>query len=203
MDTLRAPNIEWSVAAAVMPGETASGDQCWAHANGSEVRFAVIDGLGHGPEAASASSVAISTLEKHCDAPLVEQITLCHRSLRGTRGVTMSLAAFSTDQARLTWIGIGNVEAFLMHPTRGLPHDRLLLRSGVVGAHLPTLRAAELPVSQGDMLVMVTDGVTCDRLFPIGFDDPLTVTANRAMASAAKGTDDALVLVARYRGVVR
>ncbi|HVC01748.1 MAG TPA: SpoIIE family protein phosphatase [Steroidobacteraceae bacterium] len=199
---MKLPSLEWSVSAATMPGETESGDKYWVRAGANNVRFAVIDGLGHGREAAAASTVAISTLEKHADAPIIEQIQLCHDSLRETRGVAMSLASLDTDRARLTWIGIGNVDALLLHKFGGRPHDKLLLRSGVVGAHLPTLRTAELQVSPGDLMIMLTDGVMSDRLCSISFDGQLSATSNAIMASAVKGSDDALVLVARYRGVV-
>jgi len=42
------------------PGETVSGDAYAVHWVGDACRIAVIDGLGHGPEAAKASASAIS-----------------------------------------------------------------------------------------------------------------------------------------------
>ena len=197
---MKAAGIEWSTAAATMPGETESGDRYWASAVANGMMFAVMDGLGHGREAAAASDIAIATLERHVGDPLIELLRRCHESLRGTRGVAMSLAVFDTENAILTWIGVGNVEGTLLRRGAGLPSNKLLLRNGVVGIHLPILRAGELTVQFGDILTMVTDGVTAESPLRVSMDGQIESMADGILASACKGTDDALVLVARYRG---
>jgi len=197
---MKAAGIEWSTAAATMPGETESGDRYWAGAVANGMMFAVIDGLGHGRAAAAASDIAIATLERHVGDPLIELLRRCHESLRGTRGVAMSLAVFNTENAMLTWIGVGNVEGTLLRRGAGLSSDKLLLRSGVVGIHLPILRAGELAVQSGDILTMATDGVTADGPLRFALNGRIESMADGILASACKGTDDALVLVARYRG---
>jgi phosphoserine phosphatase RsbX len=100
----------------------------------------------------------------------------------------------------LTWIGVGNVEGALLRRDAELPSHKLLLRNGVVGIQLPTLRAGELAVQSGDILAMATDGVTTERPLRISMDGRIQSMADGILASACKGTDDALVLVARYRG---
>jgi serine/threonine protein phosphatase PrpC len=197
---VKAAGLEWSTAAATMPGETESGDRYWAGAVANGMMFAVMDGLGHGRAAAAASDIAIATLERHAGDPLIELVRRCHESLRGTRGVAMSLAVFNTQDARLTWIGVGNVEGTLLRRDTALPCDRLLLRNGVVGIHLPILRAGELAVRSGDILTMVTDGVSAEGPLRVSMDGRIESMADGILASACKGTDDALVLVARYRG---
>jgi len=197
---VKAAGFEWSTAAATMPGETESGDRYWTGSGSSGMMFAVIDGLGHGAAAAEASALAIATLEQHVGDPLIEVLRHCHQSLRGTRGVAMSLAAFNSENAMLTWIGVGNVESALLHRDPEHPCDILLLRNGVVGSHLPTLRAEELPVRPGDILTMATDGVGVKHLVRVATDGRIESMADEILASAWKGTDDALILVARYRG---
>ena len=197
---MKASGLEWSTAAATMPGETESGDRYWAGAVANGMMFAVIDGLGHGRAAAAVSAIAIATLERHVGDPLIELLRRCHDALRGTRGVAMSLAVFNTEDAMLTWIGVGNVEGTLLRRDTGLPSDKLLLRNGVVGIHLPTLRAGELAVQSGDILTMVTDGVTAESSLGVSMDGHIESMADGILAGACKGTDDALVLVARYRG---
>ena len=197
---MKAPDLEWSIATATMPGETESGDRYWAGVVSNGMVFAVIDGLGHGPAAAAAAGIAIATLDQHIGDPVTQLLHHCHEALRGSRGVTMSLAAFNTEDAMLTWIGIGNVECALLHRDAGLPCDRLLLRNGVVGVRSPALRAEELPVRPGDILTMATDGVTAERAICISMQGRLEAMADRILADGSKGTDDALVLVARYRG---
>src|SRR5260370_32303211 len=166
---MKAASLEWSIAAATMPGETESGDRYWAGAVSNGMVFSVIDGLGHGPAAASASDLAIATLEQHVGVPVTELLHHCHKALRGSRGVTMSLAAFNTEKAMLTWIGVANVECALLHRDARLPCDKLFLRIGAVGLRSPTFRARELPVRHGDILTMATDGVTAERALFVSF----------------------------------
>lgn len=112
----------------------------------------------------------------------------------------MSLAKFNTEDSILTWIGVGNVEGALLHLEPKLPYDKLLLRNGVVGSHMPMLRAEELLVRPGDILTMVTDGVTAEHPMRVAMDAKVESLAEGILASAYKGNDDALVLVARFRG---
>jgi len=197
---VKTAGLEWSSAAATMPGEAESGDRCWAAAVANGMMFAVIDGLGHGRAAAAVADIAIATLEQHAGDPLIQLLRRCHESLRGTRGVAMSLALFNTEDAMLTWIGVGNVEGTLLRRDAGLPSGKLLLRSGVVGIRLPVLREGELAVKPGDILTMVTDGVSDERPLRVSMDGRVESMAHGILASGCKGTDDALVLVARYRG---
>jgi negative regulator of sigma-B (phosphoserine phosphatase) len=197
---MKAADLEWSIAAATMPGETESGDRYWAGVVSNGMVFAVIDGLGHGPAAAAAAGIAIATLEQHVGAPVTQLLHHCHEALRGSRGVTMSLAAFNTADAMLTWTGVGNVECALLHRDAGLSYDKLLLRNGVVGVSSPSLRAEDLPIRPGDVLTMATDGVTAERALYVSMHGRPEAMAGEILANGCKGTDDALVLVARYRG---
>jgi phosphoserine phosphatase RsbX len=198
---MKTADVEWSTAAAPMPGETVSGDRYWAGAASNGMLFAVMDGLGHGREAAAASDIAIATLDRFAGNPLIELLSRCHEALRGTRGVTMSLAEFDTENALLSWMGVGNVEASVLHRGAGLPCDKLLLRNGVVGNQLPPLRTATQALRPGDILMMATDGVAAEDAAGVSIDGDLEAMANGILARGGKGTDDALVLVARYRGV--
>jgi negative regulator of sigma-B (phosphoserine phosphatase) len=197
---MNAAGLEWSIAAATMPGETVSGDRHWAGPVANGMVFAVIDGLGHGRAAAAAAKIAVAMLQQYAGDPLIELLHRCHESLRATRGVAMSLAQLNTEDSVLTWIGVGNVEGALLHLKPELPCDKLLLRNGVVGSHLPTLRAEELVIRPGDILTMVTDGVTTEHPMRVAMDAKIESVADGILASAYKGNDDALVLVARYRG---
>jgi phosphoserine phosphatase RsbX len=197
---MKAAGVEWSTAAATMPGETVSGDRHWAGPVSNGMIFAVIDGLGHGAAAAAASKIAVAILQQFAGDPLIELLHRCHDSLRATRGVAMSLAKVNTEHSVLTWIGVGNVEGALLHRKPELACDKLMLRNGVVGSHLPTLRAEELPIRPGDILTMVTDGVTTEHPMRVAMDAKIESVAEGILASARKGNDDALVLVARYRG---
>jgi hypothetical protein len=127
----------------------------------------------------------------------------CHQSLTGSRGAVISVAAFSAAMETMTWLGVGNVDGLLLRAEAAATPSRelLLLRGGVVGVHLPALTAAIVPVVPGDTLIFATDGVRSEFLDQIRAhrDAPQTL-AGRILERFGRGTDDALVLVARYLG---
>jgi len=57
-----------------------------------------------------------------------------------------------------------------------------------------------LPVSPGDTLILATDGVRGGYLDLVAVSDPPQQLADQLLAEYGRGTDDALVLVARYLG---
>lgn len=196
----RLPFLEWGIAARPMPGETESGDQYLVHPLPGGVLLAVVDGLGHGPEAAAAARDAITTLQGHAQEPLIPLIKRCHEALRQTNGVVMSLAVLDSEHNALTWLGVGNVEGLLVRgdvlarPAR----DDVLQRGGVVGYQLPPLQTSVRAVSPGDTLIFATDGIRSRFADGLDLDQPPQQIADLVLASHAKAIDDALVLVVRF-----
>jgi phosphoserine phosphatase RsbX len=193
-------SLTYGVAFAPIPGEEVCGDQHLVMPTARGHLVAVADGLGHGPEAAAAAERAIDVLRRHADEPVLALVQRCHENLRRTRGAAMSVATLDAQDARLEWIGVGNVEARLLRalPATEATDEVLLLRGGVVGYELPPLRCAAFPLLPGDTLVMATDGV--DPRYSDGLErrsEPQPL-ADGLLAEHGRQTDDALVLVARY-----
>jgi negative regulator of sigma-B (phosphoserine phosphatase) len=193
--------IETAVAEAALPGEAESGDLHLVAAHDGGVLVAAIDGLGHGSEAAEAARKARSALERDPGADLTDLFVTAHSVLARSRGVVMSLASFSPNGS-LTWLGVGNVEGTLVRgderPVRRA--DSILLLGGVVGFQLPPLRPSTMLVQPGDLLILATDGIVAGYLPEL---DPVAgpkALADRILSEYRRGTDDALVLVARYLG---
>jgi phosphoserine phosphatase RsbX len=203
MEKMRVSDAEHGVAKTALPGEGQSGDHHLICSRRDGILVAAVDGLGHGDNAAAAAKAAVSILEKHADEPIITLMRLCDEELRSTRGVVMSLASIDVPHGMMTWLGVGNVQGVLMRAgaqTRnGL--EVLMLRGGVVGAQLPPLQAAVLPVSPGDTLVFATDGVR-DQFMQslLGMESPQRA-ADRILERYYTGNDDALVLVVRLPGV--
>ncbi len=196
---MNTPLIEWGVASLTMPGQSQSGDRHLVQPYINGLLVAVVDGLGHGEQAAAAADLAVTTLIKHAHEPVIALVKRCHDALRETRGVVMSLASFNELDRVLTWMGIGNVEGLVLH-AGGSPHSRheyLLLRGGVVGGQLPSLLASIMPLMQGDTLVFTTDGIRGGFAKDLSASDPPQGMADRIRAKYSKGSDDALVFVAR------
>ena len=202
MEELVNSGIEIGVAGAALTGQATCGDKYVYEMFAGGVLLALVDGIGHGTEAAAAAEAACTILKKHAGDPVTALAERCHNCLRDTRGVVMSLAAFDLEDNLLSWLGVGNVLGILWRS--GLPIDAmgelLLLRPGVVGSHLPRLRPSILRVAPGDTLVLATDGVEAGFAESIpSIEAPLRI-AQAILDSYNKGIDDALVLVARYQG---
>lgn len=194
--------MEWGVASRAHKGQTESADRHLIRIEPAYALVAAVDGLGHGEEAASAAITAIQTLENASDRSIIALFNRCHERLLPTRGVVMSVAIFDTVENTMTWVGIGNVEGFLLrgHPDASPRYESLLLRNGVVGARMPFIHAAIVPVTQGDTLIFATDGIRSDFGKAVLAEQHPQQVADRIMSQSHKGTDDALALVVRYRG---
>jgi negative regulator of sigma-B (phosphoserine phosphatase) len=196
--------IEWAVAARPLAGELESGDLHVVEPFPGGVLVAVIDALGHGRDAASVARLAAATLHAYAPESVETLIQRCHRDLRSTRGVVMSLASFNARSATLTWVGVGNVDGYLVRAdlTATRRREAIVAGGGVVGFQIPTLRPATIAVTPGDTLVLATDGIAGN--FIEGHRRaPSHEVANDILARYGKRTDDALVLVARYEGAAR
>ncbi|MGH9868504.1 MAG: SpoIIE family protein phosphatase [Candidatus Polarisedimenticolia bacterium] len=203
METVGNAMLEWGLASLALAPELESGDLhvVRSFADGSLV--AVVDGLGHGPEAAAAARRCATLLVQHAERPLEQLVTRCHEGLRGTRGVSLAAASFDAKGSTMSWLGVGNVSAILVPAARDHALRRcefMLQRNGVVGLRLPNLIASTLPVQTGDTLILATDGIRQDFSMDVNPADRPQQLADRVLARHIKTTDDALVLVVRYRG---
>lgn len=193
--------IDWAVAGQTLAGQKESGDQHWVKVCPSQALVAVLDGVGHGTEAALAAQNALATLQQFAGESLIALLQHCHERLRSTRGVVMSLASFRAQDDTMTWLGVGNVEGVMLHRQfHVLPgQESLFLRPGVLGGHLPRLSASVVQVFPGDILIFATDGIRAGFADYTNFNDPPQRIADRILTQYGQETDDALVLVARYR----
>jgi hypothetical protein len=196
------PLLEWGVATAVRPGEAVSGDAHLVCPFDHGVLLAVVDGLGHGRDAAAAAELAVHTLRAHARESVIGLMRRCHEALVGTRGVVMSLAVFDGGEQTLTWLAVGNICGMLVRADpRAVPRtESQLARSGVVGLQLPILQAAVTTVAPGDLVLFATDGVETSFAEHVTPARPQAL-ADQLLEEYARRSDDALVLVGRYRGV--
>jgi phosphoserine phosphatase RsbX len=193
--------VEVAVASAPAQGETVAGDQYVAVPCGEGALLAAIDGLGHGAAAGEAAQLAVEVLREHREEPLPRLIERCHGELAETRGAAITLARIDTAGRMLTWVGVGNVEGRLLrveeevglHPA---PESALLL-AGVVGHQLPPLHAVMLPIEPGDTVLLATDGLDADIGGRHAVRGELSPLAEGLMHRHRRGSDDALVLLAR------
>lgn len=194
--------LHCAVAGRALPGEPESGDVGVVEPVSSGALLAVVDGLGHGVEAAKAASMASDRIRKCAGEPIEIVLQECHDALRGTRGAVMTLAYIDDFHQTLTWMGVGNVEGRIWPALPGatLVRQAPPLRGGVVGHKLPRLHSSTVPVTRGDLLILSTDGIGTGLHDEFTLNGPVQQIADHILDKHWLGRDDALVLVARYLG---
>jgi serine phosphatase RsbU (regulator of sigma subunit) len=148
--------ISVGLAARPKPGETECGDRVVVVESDASVLVAVVDGLGHGPEAALAAKAAEAFVRANATLPLPELFNGCHRALAGTRGVAMAVLRIDVARSTLTHSAVGNVElhALSREPVRAISEP------GIVGSRFRRPRESSYPLSPGDLFVLFSDGVS-------------------------------------------
>ena len=153
--------------------------------------FAVVDALGHGPDAAFSAQRVCETLGRLKAPNLREAFLACDGALAGLREVVMATVRVDGSSARFG--GIGNIE--IIGPAHvGRPASQV----GRVGRGLRSLREVELPIASGHRWVLASDGIRARELrAAMDASAPLSVTdaAQFILELAGRKDDDASVLV--------
>jgi phosphoserine phosphatase RsbX len=202
-DAAATPFLDWAVAGRPLPGQPVSGDLAAVQVTRSRCVVAVIDGLGHGPEAAEASALAAGVIERHRAEPLEAMLLLVHERLVESRGAAATLAIVDGDTGVLEWLGVGNVDGTIVRAdeTARPRTNGVFLCRGILGYQQPPdIRAREpIQLEDGDCIVIATDGVRGDLAADVRRETPVDRLAAAMLDAHATPDDDALVFVARYR----
>ena len=192
--------IDAAFATVPLPGQKESGDLSLIKRVGVGTLVAVVDGLGHGEEAANAAHAAVGALERYAREPLPDLVRRCQEAVVGSRGVVLGLAFLDPQAATMTWLGVGNVGGVLLRADSGSKPARITLvqSAGFIGGEPPHPTTRSVPLALGDTVMLFSDGIKD------GFADSVVLTntpkqiADSVIGRHTKGNDDALILVARY-----
>ncbi len=179
------------------PGEQLNGDTYVViHPSGSISVAAVIDGLGHGKEANMASQLAKEQIILRPELPLDAMMNQVHNAIKGTRGITIGLTRIDTENNKLFFSGIGNIEGQInTNPKR----KNLISYGGIVGHHIRTPRVFEFDFKPGDSLCLYSDGIT-SRFQQDNIDwkkNPQQI-AEEIINKYSRINDDATILIIGY-----
>lgn len=185
--------MKLQVAHASLPklGETANGDSPFYRRDESDRHLlAVIDGLGHGPEAQAATLAGLRYLSEVPLTTAFEEIMAgLHESMRGTRGAAGTVCVIAG--AALAACAVGNVE--LRSVRVEIP---LISSAGIIGVRVQKFRICKTTLKSAGRLVMFSDGLTN----PTGINDTLTLAPQLAcdnlLTRHRRTYDDATVLIA-------
>lgn len=151
----------------------------WAR-SGTQLTLLLADGLGHGPEAARASTAATGELRASAHLPPADLLRRLDTVLRPTRGAAVAVAQLDLSESRLSFAGIGNIGARLYSESAWRP---LLSRPGIVGAQRPaTVPVQQVPWQSDSLLVLHSDGLPSRWTPP---HETLLLTHDPAVVAAA------------------
>jgi anti-sigma regulatory factor (Ser/Thr protein kinase) len=191
----RAADFNFGAVCVAVAGEIECGDS-WRIAR-SEAGFVmmVVDGLGHGPLAASAARMACDAFVERPLDPPAEIMQSLHNALSGSRGAAAACAAVDAANACIAYSGVGNIAASVISADRS---KGMVSHNGILGAHL--LRKQQFSYDCGPecRVVMHSDGLSARwslQSYPGLWLRHAAVIAAVLYRDHARSRDDATVLV--------
>lgn len=170
-------------------GEIENGDAIVVRRDAGATLLAVIDALGHGPEAAKVADRAVEHLAR---APLAAAAAIMaglHDALKGTRGAAASLCV--VRDGRIDGCGVGNVEVRIAGGA-----VNVLLTPGILGHQVRSLRAFEGRLRPGDRVVCFSDGISSRLALHELHELTPYAACGLVMQRHRRTHDDATVLIA-------
>jgi len=182
-------------------GETTCGDSYFIQVGNARSIYMIVDGLGHGKDAAQAANEAVAVVTRFGAESATEVILRTHDALKKTRGAAMSIAIVDHERAIVKYAGVGNVSASLVN---GQLSRSLVSQNGTLGAVVPrALQEYTYPLDTGAALVMFSDGLT-SKTSPMGY--PGLQGRHPALIAAvlyrdfSRQRDDATIMIALIGG---
>ena len=178
-------------------GEPASGD-AWAmiEAHG-RTSLLVVDGLGHGPQAALAAREAVRVFGERDGLGPIEALKLIHAALRPTRGAVAAIAEVDPAARSIRYAGVGNIATSVLADGSS---QSLVSMNGTLGHEARRFQEFAYPWPPGAVITMQSDGLATswklDRYAGLLGRDP-SLVAGVLYRDFVRGRDDATVLVAR------
>lgn len=138
-------------------GEVQCGDAWRIVIDRQRLSVLVVDGLGHGSEAASVSATATAVFGASAGGDPHVALMAIDKATRGSRGSAASVVVVDEATGQLHFCGVGNVDGRVMDPEDTV---HLVPQNGIVGHTVPTLRPTATPWRDGARLVMHSDGIS-------------------------------------------
>lgn len=148
--------LEYSSLIRPCMGEGVSGDAVITIPLEHGLLVAMVDVLGHGPEAHELTKVIAEYLESRATPNVSALMKQLHQHLKGTRGAAAGLCAVDSDAGTLDYVGIGNTSMRRF----GESETRLISNDGVLGQNMRTPLLQSLELDSGDLLILCSDGVS-------------------------------------------
>jgi anti-sigma regulatory factor (Ser/Thr protein kinase) len=178
-------------------GERVSGDFGLAVEGEGLLFLAIVDVVGHGPEAHAVAREARKFLAESWRPDVTETMSRLHEALKGTQGAAVGLATLEIESGELRYIGVGNTVIRRL----GGQEARLYSADGNIGETLRTPREQTLRLTKDDVLVLYTDGLRTNfelEDYPQLRYERAAAIAKQLVSRFGRSYDDATCLVVRY-----
>jgi anti-sigma regulatory factor (Ser/Thr protein kinase) len=150
------PSLQCSGVRVRKPGQDICGDNWTVTSHDSRHTIVVADGLGHGPDAAKASTEATHIAEKYGTLRPKELVDLIHAGLRSTRGAAVAVSQIDVDRGTIAFAGAGNIAASVVSSDRV---QHLVSVNGTAGQEVRRLHEYAYPWLKDSLLLMHSDGL--------------------------------------------
>jgi anti-sigma regulatory factor (Ser/Thr protein kinase) len=151
-------DAELEVGAVCLPkaGEEVVGDG-WSLENSGDYRtILLIDGLGHGPNAARATRAATEAFAAHASATPAALMQICHRALATTRGAAGAAARVVAAKRHGTFAAVGNISCRVESTGE---RRQLVAHSGTLGHVMRRVQEFEFDFPPDALLILHSDGL--------------------------------------------
>ncbi|MDQ2187219.1 ATP-binding protein [Alcaligenaceae bacterium A4P071] len=179
------------------PGEIECGDAWAAGWDDARIALTIVDGLGHGPEAAKASSAAVDIFAAAPGASIQDIVQRTHIGLQATRGAALCVAAVDIAARKLTYVGAGNIVGRVVS---GVFDKSLVTQHGTAGAQIRKPESADVDIPEHALVIFHSDGLAArwkpETIQPLLRRDP-SIIAAVLLRDHSRLRDDATVVVLR------
>lgn len=183
-----------------LAGEPVCGDGWAVKQSPGRAVFLVVDGLGHGEDAAVAARAALAAFEAvgtaHPGQPgtVLERL---HEAMTGTRGAAAAVAEWDEKQETVCFAGVGNIAGEIVS---GAGSSRMVSHHGIVGYQVRRIQEFTYACPADSLLLLSSDGIaTLSSLaaYPgLAAQEPALI-AGVLYRDFNRERDDATIVVAR------
>jgi hypothetical protein len=177
-------------------GETVCGDAFRVIHRESHSLLLVVDGLGHGPHAATAATAFCEYVETHVNETLDLMLHGADKAVSSTRGAAAMIARVDKRAGTIDVAGVGNVALRSWSKEKIQP----LPMRGVLGRGMRNVRVFRYNLAVGDIFALYSDGISGSFDIDSVKTQSALVIAKSVLAGHRKAHDDATCVVARYLG---
>lgn len=149
-------DLDYGALRAPMRHESVCGDGWSLRWDEDRLVVAILDGLGHGPQASEAADLGLSVIDEFAGLAADDYLARMHTRMSRTRGGAAAVFCLEAGSGQGTFAGAGNIAATLLSGavTRQLPSH-----PGIVGSNYRHAQPFRFDVRPGSLLLMHSDGL--------------------------------------------